>query len=90
MFVNLDFPISLPEAITVPPDAIVESGLSRTVFISRGDGVFEPRAVATGWRFGGRVQILHGLNAGDSIVVSGTFLLDSASRMRRGDAGGHD
>lgn len=90
MFVNLDFPISLPEAITVPPDAIVESGLSRTVFISRGDGVFEPRAVETGWRFGGRVQVLHGLNAGDSIVVSGTFLLDSASRMRRGDAGGHD
>jgi len=90
MFVNLEFPVSLPEAITVPPDAIVESGLHKTVFVSRGDGVFEPRAVETGWRFGGRVQILHGLSAGDSIVVSGTFLLDSASRMRRGDAGGHD
>jgi membrane fusion protein, copper/silver efflux system len=90
MFVNLEFPVSLPEALTIPSDAIVESGLRKTVFVSQGGGVFEPRAVETGWRFGGRVQILHGLSAGDSIVVSGTFLLDSASRMRRGDAGGHD
>lgn len=90
MFVNLEFPVSLPEATTVPADAVVESGLTKTVFVNRGEGVFEPRQVETGWRFGGRVQILHGLDPGESIVVSGNFLLDSESRMRHGDAGGHD
>jgi membrane fusion protein, copper/silver efflux system len=88
--VDLEFPIRLPEATTVPADAIVESGLQKIVFVDKGNGNFESRAVETGWRFGGRVQIVHGLDLGESIVVSGTFLLDSESRMRRGDAGGHD
>jgi Cu(I)/Ag(I) efflux system membrane fusion protein len=38
--------------------------------------------VETGWRFGDRVEIVKGLSAGDRIVVSGTFLLDSESRIR--------
>jgi membrane fusion protein, copper/silver efflux system len=90
MFVDLAFSISLPEATTVPADAVVESGLRKTVFVDRGEGMFEPRTVETGWHFGGRVQIVHGLNPGESIVVSGNFLLDSESHMRSGDAGGHD
>ncbi len=90
MYVDLEFPISLPEATTVPADAIVESGLRKTVFVTRGEGWFEPRTVETGWRFGGRVQIVHGLEPGESIVVSGNFLLGSESRMRHGDSSGHD
>jgi Cu(I)/Ag(I) efflux system membrane fusion protein len=88
MPVDLEFRITLPEAITVPADAVVDSGLRKTVFADRGDGTFEPRSVETGWRFGGRVQIVHGLNAGESIVVAGTFLLDSELRMHAAaDAG---
>jgi Cu(I)/Ag(I) efflux system membrane fusion protein len=90
MFVDLGFPIRLPEGTTVPAEAVIESGMRKTVFVVRGQGIFEPRTVETGWRFGGRVQILHGLSPGESIVVSGNFLLDSESRMRQGDAGGHD
>jgi Cu(I)/Ag(I) efflux system membrane fusion protein len=90
MFVDVELPIHLPEATTVPADAIVESGLRKIVFVSRGEGVFEPRVVETGWRFGGRVQIVRGLAPSETIVVSGNFLLDSESRMRQGDAGKHD
>jgi Cu(I)/Ag(I) efflux system membrane fusion protein len=43
--------------------------------------------VETGWRFGDRVEIIRGLTTGDRIVVSGTFLLDSESRMRRAAVG---
>ena len=82
MFVDIELLISLPPTITVPVDAVLDSGLKKTVFVERGTGVFEPRAVETGWRFGGTVEIVRGLVAGERIVVSGTFLLDSETRMR--------
>ena len=47
----------------------------------------EAREVETGWRFGDRVEIVKGLTAGDRVVVAGTFLLDSESRMRRSAPG---
>ena len=90
MPVDLEFQVTLPEAVHVPADAVVDSGLRKTVFVDRGGGSFESRVVETGWRFGGRVQIVHGLNPGESIVVSGTFLLDSESHMRQGNSGRHD
>ena len=84
MFVDVELPIILPPAITVPVDALLDSGLKKTVFVDRGEGVFEPRPVQTGWHFGDRVEIVKGLAPGERIVVSGTFLLDSESRMRIG------
>ena len=82
MFVDIALPVTLPRGIAVPADAVLDSGLKKTVFVERGEGVFEPREVETGWRFGDRVQIARGLEAGERIVVSGTFLLDSESKLR--------
>jgi len=82
MFVDVELPVSLPAAVTVPADAIIDSGMKKTVFLARGDGYFEPRLVETGWRLGDQVGIVKGLAAGEQIVVSGNFLLDSESRMR--------
>ena len=87
MFVDVELSIALPPAITVPADAVVDSGLNKTVFVERGDGFFEPRQVETGWRFGDRVQIVAGLEPGQRIVTSGNFLMDSESRMQQ--AGGN-
>ncbi len=81
MFVDAEFPVQLPPAITVPVDAVLDSGLKKTVFVDHGDGIFEPREVETGWRMGERVEITKGLTAGERIVISGTFLIDSESRM---------
>ena len=83
MLVDVRLQIALPAAISVPVDAVLDAGLNKRVFVERPDGAFEPREVETGWRFGDRVEIVSGLTAGDRIVVSGTFLLDSESRMRR-------
>ena len=60
----------------------MDSGLRKTVFLDRGEGYFEPRAVETGWKFGDRVEIVRGLEAGERIVLSGNFLIDSESRMQ--------
>jgi Cu(I)/Ag(I) efflux system membrane fusion protein len=87
MFVDVYLPIALPPAIAVPVDAVLDAGLKKRVFVERADGAFEPREVETGWRFGNRVEIVRGLAAGDRIVVSGTFLLDSESRMRHAPRG---
>jgi YHS domain-containing protein len=87
MFVDVEFSIELPQTIVVPAGAVVDSGNRQTVYVAWGEGVFEPRAVATGWRFGDRVQILRGLNGGERIVVGGNFLIDSESRMRLAAAG---
>jgi len=87
MFVDVEFPVTLSPALTVPTDAILDSGLKKTVFVDKGDGVFEPREVETGWRLGDRVEIIRGLKPGERIAMSGTFLIDSESRMEMAAAG---
>ncbi len=82
MFVDVELPVSLPAAITVPADAVIDSGLKKTVYVANGGGLFEPRSVETGWRLGDQVEIVKGLMPGERVVVSGNFLLDSESRMR--------
>jgi RND family efflux transporter MFP subunit len=82
MFVDLELQVNMPAGVTVPSDAIIDSGLRKTVYVDRGEGFFEPRLVKTGWRIGDRVSITEGLNPGERIVVSGNFLIDSESRMK--------
>jgi RND family efflux transporter MFP subunit len=89
MFVDVDLKITVPSSITVPADAVLDSGVATTVFVERGNGTFEQRAVETGWRLGDRVEIVKGLEHGERIVTAGTFLLDSESRMRKGGASAH-
>jgi len=83
MFLDVQVPVRPPASLTVPMDAVLDSGLSKTVFVDHGGGVFEPRRVETGWRSGDQVQIKRGLSRGERIVVSGNFLLDSESRMKQ-------
>jgi Cu(I)/Ag(I) efflux system membrane fusion protein len=87
MFVDVEFPIELPAATTIPVDAMVDSGMRKTVFVEAGNGYFEPREIEAGWRFGERVEVVKGLAPGERVVVSGTFLVDSESRLRSAAAG---
>jgi Cu(I)/Ag(I) efflux system membrane fusion protein len=89
MFVDVDLEIARPEAIVVPAGAVLDSGTRRTVFVEAGEGTYEPRAVETGWRSGGDVEIVGGLSPGERIVVAGTFLVDSESQLRAAAAGFH-
>jgi RND family efflux transporter MFP subunit len=82
MFVSVELPISLPSGITVPSGALLDSGLSKQVFVETSEGYFEPRDVETGWRLDDRVEIVKGLKEGEIVVAAGTFLVDSESRLR--------
>ncbi len=87
MFVDVELPVTLPAAVTLPADAVLDTGLRKTVFVDRGSGFFEPRKVETGWRIGDRVEIVRGLMPGERVVMSGNFLIDSESRFKAAAAG---
>jgi Cu(I)/Ag(I) efflux system membrane fusion protein len=79
-----------PNVITVPRDAVVDTGLQQHVFVAVG-GRYEPRPVTVGAQLSDRVEIRAGLKEGEQIVASGVFLLDSESRLRAtGGTGGHN
>lgn len=82
MFVNVELPVSVPPGLSVPADAIVDSGMAKQVFVQTSPGHFEKREVEIGWRFDDRVQIVKGLRAGEMVVSAGTFLVDSESRLQ--------
>jgi membrane fusion protein, copper/silver efflux system len=77
------------QVITVPRDAVVDTGVQQHVFVATGDR-FEPRAVTLGMQLADRVEVRSGLIEGERIVAAGVFLLDSESRLRAtGGTGGH-
>lgn len=77
------------EGVWVPSTALVDTGRRRVVFVETARGRFEPRAVQVGARADDRVQITHGLAAGEPVVVSGTFLLDSETQIGAAGHAGH-
>ena len=69
-------------AVVVPADAVVDSGTEQVVFVTTGDGYFEPRAVKTGRRLGDGTEIVEGIDEGETVAAGATFFLDSESQMR--------
>ena len=82
MYVDVELPVTMRTGLTVPQDAVLDSGRGQRVFVESSNGVFEPRAVEAGWRSGGRVEIVRGLAEGERVVAEGTFLVDSESRLK--------
>ncbi len=82
MFVDVEFETRVPEGLSVPADAVLDSGLRKIVYVETGDGVFEPRPVEVSGIFGDQAYLAGGIREGERVVVSGNFLLDSESRMR--------
>jgi len=71
------------DSLAVPAESVIYSGKRQIVFVTKGNGKFEPREVKTGIESDdGYVQIVSGIFDGEDVVVSGQFLLDSESRTR--------
>jgi RND family efflux transporter MFP subunit len=87
MFVNVELHRSLGRQLTVPVDAVLDSGQRQIVFVDRGDGRFEPREVMLGERTEEMATILHGLRAGERVVTRANFLIDSESNLRQAITG---
>jgi len=84
MFVDVRFSAQLDDdAVLVPDMAVLRSGERNTVFVALDGGFFEAREVKLGVRSeGNNYQVLSGLKAGERVVTSGQFMLDSESQLR--------
>jgi RND family efflux transporter MFP subunit len=82
MFVNVLLKAPAGKGITVPASAIFHSGTRNLVFVNKGEGNFEPREVDQGSRVGDEVVVTKGLKAGESLVISANFLIDSEAQLQ--------
>ena len=87
MYADVEFRVEMPGRITVPSEAVLNSGERQTVFVDRGNGYLEPRQAEIGERIGDRLEILKGLKLGERIVISGNFLIDSESQLKAAAGG---
>jgi len=82
MFADAQVHVDYGTQIAVPREAVVDSGTEQQIFVAQAGGVFVPRRVTLGATVDDQVIILSGLKAGETVVTSGNFLIDSESRLK--------
>ncbi len=84
MYATVEIPTGAASApvVAVPDSAVLDSGTRQVVLIERAAGRYEPRAVTTGVRADGYVEVGSGVVAGDKVVVGANFLIDAESNLR--------
>lgn len=83
MFVNVRFTgLTGQDVLTVPSEAVIQTGTRSVVMLAQGGGKFAPVEVETGSEAGGRTEIRKGLSAGQRVVASGQFLIDSEANLK--------
>jgi len=70
------------QGLTIPIDAVIQTGTRQVVFVELGQGKFQPREVALGGRSGDTVEVRSGLSEGQKVVTRANFLIDSESHLR--------
>ncbi len=82
MYVSVNIVIPLGKQLVIPASGVLQAGMREIAFIDRGEGNLEPRAIQTGPQIGESVVVLKGLEAGDRIVSSANFLVDSEAQLQ--------
>jgi len=80
MFANVTIQGTGGMALVVPSEAVIDTGRRKVVIVRR-NGAFVPVNVQTGRELGEWTQILSGVQAGDQVVASGQFLIDSEASL---------
>jgi membrane fusion protein, copper/silver efflux system len=81
-FVHVKLEVPLGKKLSVPFDAVLDTGEHQIVFAVKGAGTFEPRSAKLGRQADGFYEVLSGLEEGEEVVTSANFLIDSESRFR--------
>jgi len=82
MYGDVEIMVPTADQLSVPAQAVMDTGTRTVVFVKQGEGVFVPREVTVGPRAGGYYPVLRGLQEGELVVSSPSFLLDSESKLR--------
>ncbi|MCA9420174.1 MAG: FixH family protein [Nitrospira sp.] len=81
MYGTVHLQVNRGRTLAVPEEAVLDSGTRKVVFVAQGEDMFEPRDVRLGPKVGSYYEVVSGLQQGERIVTSGTFLLDSESKL---------
>jgi membrane fusion protein, copper/silver efflux system len=81
MLADVELRIAYGRHLSVPAEAVLDSGTMQTVFVQRDDNTFEPRQVTIGATVDGKTILMAGVKRGQTVVESGNFLLDSETRL---------
>ena len=87
MYADVTVSIAYGNRLVVPQEAVMDSGSEQLVYVALADGYFEPRKVQIGQRLDNKYEVLSGLHAGERIVTSGNFLIDSESKLKSAAGG---
>lgn len=82
MYAEIKIKITLSSRLSVPLNAIVNTGARKLVFVDKGEKGFEPKEVKTGFEGDDYTEILSGVRAGEEVVTSANFLIDSEARLK--------
>jgi multidrug efflux pump subunit AcrA (membrane-fusion protein) len=82
VFVELRVELHLAEGVTVPKEAVIDTGDRQVLFVAGEQGRFEPRNAELGAEGDGLVEVKKGLAEGEKVVTSANFLIDSESRFQ--------
>ena len=82
MYAQVEIRSDLGERLSIPESAVISTGTRDIAFVDRGEGYFEPREVKLGIRLADRFEVLDGVAAGEQVLTSGNFLVDSESKLK--------
>ena len=88
MFGSLSVLLPAGSGLSVPSEAVIDTGEHRYVFVQTSPGHYEPREVTVLSRVGQRAVVSSGVKAGERVASSGNFFIDAESRLRASTAGG--
>jgi Cu(I)/Ag(I) efflux system membrane fusion protein len=86
MFANAELRVDLGRGLAIPKSAVLDTGVRQVVYVQVAPGRFAGREVRLGPPAGDLVQVLQGLSAGEQVVTSANFLIDSQSQLATGQS----
>jgi Cu(I)/Ag(I) efflux system membrane fusion protein len=87
MYANVEIKVHLGRKLAVPEGAIIDTGIRQLAIIDKGSGYFEPREVKVGAKVDNYYEVIRGLKAGERVVTSANFLIDSESKLKEAVGG---
>ncbi len=87
MYANVEIKVHLGSKLAVPEGAIIDTGIRQMAIVDKGSGYFEPREVKVGAKVDNYYEVIKGLKAGERVVTSANFLIDSESKFKEAVGG---
>src|SRR5436190_2140622 len=84
MLANITLQTEMKKSLALPVDAVIQDSKGANVWVRNSNGIFENRMITTGMQNSRQIEVLDGLTAGDVIVVTGAYLLNSEYVFKKG------